>query len=143
MSKATTEVETRRISRVEDTTGPVQSFGALDPTPMIGRWANTNPRTDGIVETAIARDESRMMVHVTGKGGTGPIAWGWADAKVYGCIEEDGNPATVLYAHYDFGFMEAHLQIRLNRGVLVVANFNVFKDDSGRSNYFNREFFSL
>jgi hypothetical protein len=143
MSIAASEIQGRRVSRLDDTTGPVQSFGALDPGPMIGKWANTNAGTNGIIEIGIAREGPRIRVHVTGAGSKGSVAWGWADAQVYGCIEEDGGPATVLYAHYDFGFMESHLQIRLNRGVLVAANFNIFKDDSGRSNYFNREFFSL
>ena len=37
--------------------------------------------------------------------------------------------------------MRAETQIRMNRGVLVIAIFNTFTDDSGRSNYLNREFF--
>lgn len=141
MTKA---AEGRPISRSEDETGLVQAFGALDPGPMVGNWSNTNSKTTGIIEIAIMRGEGPgIKLHVTGVGEDGPIPWGWRDAEVYGCVEEDGLPASVLYAHYDFHFMESHLQIRLNRGVLVVANFNSFNDGSGRSNYFNREFFCL
>jgi hypothetical protein len=37
--------------------------------------------------------------------------------------------------------METHLQAKTEKGVLVVASFNRFKDQSGRSSYFSREFF--
>jgi hypothetical protein len=44
-------------------------------------------------------------------------------------------------AFYDLGFKETILQAKVKKGVLVVANFNRFKDGSGRANYFSREFF--
>jgi hypothetical protein len=44
-------------------------------------------------------------------------------------------------ATYDFGFLETRLEANLSLGLLVIANLNTFRDDSGRSNYFSREFF--
>jgi len=38
-------------------------------------------------------------------------------------------------ASWDHKFKDMHLTIRLEKGELVVEDFNVFKDDSGRSNY--------
>jgi hypothetical protein len=38
-------------------------------------------------------------------------------------------------ASWDHKFKETHLTLRLAKGELVVEDFNVFKDDSSRSNY--------
>jgi hypothetical protein len=46
-----------------------------------------------------------------------------------------------LAAGFDFGFMRSEVYIRVNKGVLVIVLFNTFQDDSGRTNYLNREFF--
>ncbi len=46
-----------------------------------------------------------------------------------------------LAADFDFGFMIAETYLRVNKGVLVIVLFVTFRDDSGRSNYLNREFF--
>lgn len=38
-------------------------------------------------------------------------------------------------ASWDHKFKDTHLTIRQEKGELVVEEFNVYKDDSGRSNY--------
>jgi hypothetical protein len=55
--------------------------------------------------------------------------------------EEAGQRTGALMATFEFGFMRAETHIRINKGVLVVVLFATFLDDSGRSNYLNREFF--
>jgi hypothetical protein len=37
--------------------------------------------------------------------------------------------------------MTAETHVRVNKGVLVIVLYVTFHDDSGRSNYLNREFF--
>jgi hypothetical protein len=44
-------------------------------------------------------------------------------------------------ANYDLGFMDVQVQANFSLGLLVLACFNIFKDQSGRQNYFSREFF--
>ena len=39
------------------------------------------------------------------------------------------------FASWDRGFVDEHLTLRLEGGELIVEDFNVFKDDSGRSNF--------
>ena len=56
-------------------------------------------------------------------------------------MEENDVEAAALHAECDFGFMTAELQLRLNKGILPLMSFNVFRDDSGRSSYHTREFF--
>jgi hypothetical protein len=55
--------------------------------------------------------------------------------------EEAGQRAVALAADFDLGFMRAETYLRVNKGVLVIVLFVTFRDDSGRSNYLNREFF--
>ena len=44
-------------------------------------------------------------------------------------------------AVYDFDFMQMSLAANMNKGLLIIASYNTFRDGSGRSNYFSREFF--
>jgi hypothetical protein len=44
-------------------------------------------------------------------------------------------------ALYDLGFMEVALHGWVKQGVLVLAVFSRFRDESGRSDHFDREFF--
>jgi hypothetical protein len=44
-------------------------------------------------------------------------------------------------AVYDFPDMQCRMQGNVNQGLLVIACFTTFRDPSGRSNYFAREFF--
>jgi hypothetical protein len=47
----------------------------------------------------------------------------------------------VFFAVYDFDFMRMFLAANMNKGLLIIASYNTFRDGSGRSNYFSREFF--
>ena len=55
--------------------------------------------------------------------------------------EEAGQRAVALAATFDFGFMSVESYLRVNKGVLVIVGYYTFLDDSGRSDYVNREFF--
>lgn len=114
----------------------------LSGEKLLGRWVNTNHETKGIAECVIAKDGDHYSVGIFGVGGDGLIEWPTVRATTLANLEEEAGQRTVaLAADFDFGFMVAETQIRINRGVLVIALFNTFKDDSGRSNYLNREFF--
>jgi hypothetical protein len=109
---------------------------ALDPAILAGEWINTNadggiarivctPQPDGTMRVACSRRESD---------------WGEVDAPLYS-FTFDSRQAGAFSAVFDLGYEEVRLQANVKAGVLVVASFNRFKDDSGRSNYFDREFF--
>ena len=53
---------------------------------------------------------------------------------------ESRQPAGFL-ARYDFGFSELSLAANEAQGLLIIASFSTFRDGSGRSSYFSREFF--
>jgi hypothetical protein len=112
---------------------------------LFGRWLNTNRETRGIAECTIARHGDEVSVSVVGVGDDargGRIAWPTVTAQPLANLEEEAGQRTgALMATFEFGFMRVETHIRINKGVLVIVLFVTFLDDSGRSNYLNREFF--
>ena len=109
---------------------------------LLGRWVNTNPDTQGIAACEIHRDEEQFFINISGTGADGPLPWPTVRTKALANLEEEAGQRTIaLAATFEFGFMTSEIYIRVNKGVLVIVLFNTFQDDSGRSNYLNREFF--
>lgn len=68
-------------------------------------------------------------------GGNAPeIAWGPTSLTLLG---DNVGAADLPYgfATWDFGFKVTHLTLRLAKDELVTEEFDIFKDNSGRSNY--------
>jgi len=139
--------------------------GSIDPAPLLCRWTNTDQASRGIAEIRCAFQDGQLRVRVVAVGPQGPIDWGEVAATLHTDLSiTGGGRATVdvvtvgrptpyyadisatdagpaFWATYDHGFQRVHLQARIYLGVLVVAMFTEFTDDSGRANYFHREFF--
>lgn len=117
--------------------------GTLHAEKLTGRWLNTNMETQGIAEILIEQDNDAFHVSVFGVGENDDrVAWPMMQAKVLANLEEEaGQRAVALAATFNFGFMKAETYFRVNKGVLVIVMSNTFQDESGRSNYVNREFF--
>lgn len=114
----------------------------LSAEKLVGRWVNTDPQTKGIREIVVEQEGDGFFVSAVGVGESGPIEWPKTEAVALANLEEEaGQRALALSADFDFGFMRAETYLRVNKGVLVIVLFNVFTDDSGRSNYVNREFY--
>ena len=114
----------------------------LNASQLVGRWLNTDPGTAGIAEIVIERDGEGFMVSALGAGDDGRIIWPRTKAEVFANLEEEaGQRAVALGVTFDFDFMRAETYLRVNKGVLVIVLFNVFLDESGRSNYIKREFY--
>ena len=79
---------------------------------------------------------------MVGVGAEAPIQWPMATAKAFANLEEEAGQRTIaLKADFELGFMTAETYFRVNKGVLVIVLYITFRDNSGRSNYVNREFF--
>ena len=118
----------------------VAAAASLDLTLLLGDWRNTNAEA-GIDRIVIApAGGGRIAVRCSCDSDGGVRDWGSVEAPVF-ALAFDGTEAAAFAAVYDFGFEEVRLQANVKSGVLVVATFNRFRDASGRSNYFNREFF--
>jgi hypothetical protein len=83
-----------------------------------------------------------VSLQVYAIGPQGLIDWGTVGVSVF-----TGTPSSKVGAGficlYDFGFAETRLQGSMAKGLLVLAQFHSFKDDSNRVDYFVREYFAL
>jgi len=137
----TKTLEFKQSSHLNPTLSDPQT-SAAQAGKLAGRWVNTNRETRGIAECVIDQDGEHVRISLVGVGANGPIDWPPTTAKVLANLEEEaGQRAVALAATFNLDFMRAEASIRLNRGVLVILFYITFLDDSGRSNYVNREFF--
>ena len=111
-----------------------------NPASVLGRWLNTNRESRGIAECVLAQEPDGITVKITGVDEKEP--WPIAKTTMLANLEEEAGQRTIaLLANFNLGFMTAETHIRVNKGVLVIVLYVTFHDDSGRSNYLNREFF--
>lgn len=113
---------------------------ALDISPLAGAWVNTNPASAGIAKIVLTKNGSELSLRVLGACAPDPCDWGEVTANVF-ADAPGSREATSFTASYDLDFMSVRLLTYVVKGVLVVVSFNFFHDDSGRSNYFGKEFF--
>lgn len=119
-------------------TEPIES---IDPKSLIGHWINSNPDTNSIARINITEASGKLQLQVFAVGPDGLIDWGTAGAEVFAAGPASSTGAGFTCA-YDFGFAEARFQAMIMKGLLVLAQFHIFKDDSKRVNYFLREYFA-
>ena len=130
-----------QFTRTEDLPkGVHKTITTVDPTPLVGTWLNTDKATPGIVKLILAVRDGSFVVRAFGANGTTPYDWGEVDGAVYSS-GVDSDEGMAFTASYRFGFLETILAVYLKSGILVLDSFNAFDDDSGRSDYFSREFF--
>lgn len=139
---------------------------ALDIAMLTGTWHNTNVASQGIPRIDVVgasgsseflgdsqprnpdqlRGTPRNPEDIRGNCvsvrafGAPAHDWGFVDAPVFAAALDDGE-AMAFSCVFDLGYADVHMQANLKGGVLVVATFNRFKDASGRSSYFMREFY--
>jgi hypothetical protein len=137
-------MDASKFTKLEDQPAAGASLGpgeAVDPAPLFGTWHNTDKETRGIVRLVLSGGaEGGLSVHAFGACEPSPCDWGVARGEPFSAGVAQ-RQAMAFTATYDFGFMETSLAVYYKGGILVLDSFNVFKDGSGRSNYFTREFF--
>lgn len=117
-----------------------EARGSIAAEPLLGTWLNTNAATGGIAKTVLAAKENGIVLRVFAAGKEQMVDWGETAASIF-AADALATEAMAFSAFYDFGFMETQLQGHVRQGVLIIAKFDRFKDDSGRSNYLSKEFF--
>ena len=114
----------------------------LDISNLVGVWINSNPDTNGIARMEFAEVDGKPSVRVDAIGPDGLIDWGSATVKL--CAASPASRSTAGFTcTYDFGFAETQLQAMIMKGLIVLAQVHKFKDDSGRMDYFVREYFAV
>ena len=110
----------------------------IDPAPLTGTWINFDRAARGIVRVFLAEKDGTFMVHAFGACEPDPCDWGEARGEVF-AAGIGHHEAIGFKSFYDFGLMEIFLAAYLNKRLLVLDSYNVFKDGSGRSRYFFRD----
>jgi hypothetical protein len=119
------------------------SRGAERPAPvdlgeLTGLWKNTKRNTRVIRALTLTKVGDAFELNAFGAGA--PREWGKVNVVPHAGGVDAHDPAGFL-AVYDFDFMRMLLAANMNKGLLIIASFNTFRDGSPRSNYFSREFF--
>ena len=124
--------------RVEIDTASIEP---IDLSSFPGIWINSNPETTGIARIVMSESAGNLSLQIFATGPAGLIDWGKEAAHVFTSGPSSRLPAGFT-ACYDFDFVEIQLQGMLMKGLLVLAQFHRFKDESSRADHFGREYFA-
>jgi hypothetical protein len=111
---------------------------SIDLSHFLGTWINTYRDTRSITRFALARASAGYTITAYVSDGVGDLG---AVEVVPFAANVDSREADGFTARYDFGFLEMSLAAYYTKGLIVVSQYTRFKDESGRPDYFNREFF--
>ena len=134
-------MEALRYVRTEDQPAGAIASEPIDLAPLCGVWVNTNKETRGIEKVLIRQSGGQLLVRIIAVGAAEPVDWGEIRARAVYAKDAGSRTPMAFEALYEFDSVESLLQANLSLGLLVVAGLNTFKDGSGRSNYFSREFY--
>ena len=115
---------------------------AMDIKALPGVWINSNPDTSGIARMVMSESDGKLSLQVFAIGPEGLIDWGSTVVKVFAGLPTS-NAGAGFTCDFDFGFAAIELQGMIMKGLLVLAQFHRFKDDSNRADFFLREYFAL
>jgi hypothetical protein len=138
--------------------------GALgaEEYPLAGKWINTDAKTTGIDRFEVFKAEGCWKIHAW--AADSPSDFDQGETKLLllgdetscpGCAKPSSLGATAPlsvaskslrtalgeprmnygFAHWDYKFKDTYFTIAFANDRLVVEDFNLFKDDSGRTNY--------
>src|SRR5262245_55713791 len=129
-------METMSFARAdEQMLSPMPAPLAIDASPIVGDWINTNLSTPGIARVIVGGSAENLSLRILTASGPTPRDWGRTGIDAVYSNGISSQPAMAFVASYDFGDLEATVEANLSLGLLVVATFNTFKDCSGRSNF--------
>ena len=110
----------------------------IDLSHFLGTWINTFKDTRSITRFVLAEANEGYTITAYVSDGVGDL--GAAEVVPF-APNVDSRQADGFTARYDFGFLEMSLTAYYAKGLIVVSQYTRFKDESGRPDYFNREFF--
>ena len=114
----------------------------LNGSAFVGEWVNSNSDTTSIARVRISESGGKLLMRVLAIGPKGLIDWGVAELAIFSSSPSSSTPSGFT-GQYDFGFAETEIKGMIMKGLLVLAQFHRFKDESQRADYFVREYFGL
>jgi hypothetical protein len=115
--------------------------GPLDLGQILGSWRNTDRGSSGGTHRLVVSErDGELSVRGFGVGDPEPYEWGETSAVPL-AQSSDGDSAWAFKCSFELGFMTTDIAAYGKEGILIAASFNHFADDSGRTDYWTREFF--
>lgn len=130
------------VAQLCDLVEPPVGRAELNGSTFAGEWINSNSETTSIARLKISEVGGNLLIRVFGIGPEGLIDWGESELEIFSSSPSSSTPSGFT-CHYDFGFVESGIKGMIMKGLLVLAQFHRFKDDSNRADYFVREYFAL
>ncbi|HSD46205.1 MAG TPA: hypothetical protein VLB87_06260 [Pyrinomonadaceae bacterium] len=113
----------------------------MELSALVGTWINSNPDTHSVAVVKATDSDGKLKLQVAAIGPDGFIDWGVADAEVFAATPESQLGAGFT-CRYEFDHGETRLQGMIMKGLLVLAQFHLFNEDTDRESYFLREYFA-
>lgn len=113
--------------------------GKLNHKNLVGVWCSCNKKTRGIVKVVVKSSGNALKIRVYGACTPSPCDWGAVSGIAY-ASSVTSKTAIAFSAKYKFGFKDAIVTGHLDNGTLILETYNKFKDGSGRSAYYSREY---
>jgi hypothetical protein len=123
---------------IDSRSGLANPGAKVDLSHFLGTWINTFKDTRSITRFVLGRASAGYTITAYVSEGVGEL--GAAEVVPF-APNVDSRKADGFTAHYDFGFLDMSLAAYYTKGLIVVSQYTRFKDESGRPDYFNREFF--
>jgi hypothetical protein len=130
-----------KYTRSEDYPATPRKHQSMSLDSLLGTWTNTNAGGKGVAKLIVSQEHGAVYLRIFGCQFPSLIDWGKVPIETVYAKDVDSAEPMAFEANYDLGFMDVQVQANFSLGLLVLACFNIFKDQSGRQNYFSREFF--
>lgn len=113
----------------------------MELSALVGTWINSNPDTHSVALVKATDAGGRLQLQVSAVGAEGLIDWGAVAADVFAATP-DSHAGAGFTCRYEFPHGYTRLQGMIMKGLLVLAQFHFYNDDSNRENEFLREYFA-
>jgi formylglycine-generating enzyme required for sulfatase activity len=108
----------------------------LSQESFAGEWVNANKDTGTLKRLAISKKGDAWSIEAWGAGGGDAPEIPWKQVGLSFRVDDVGAKSLPYgFATWDFGFKVTELNLRSENEELIVEDFSVFKDKSGRPNY--------
>ena len=109
----------------------------LSLNSIVGKWNNCDSKTRGLTSVVLSAKGNALSVQCFGACTPTPCDWGIVAGTAY-AENVSATGAIAFSAMYDLKFKATIVTGHLDNGCLIVETFDMFKDGSGRSNYYSR-----
>lgn len=131
-----------QFAQLFDLVEPDQAARPIEFSQWVGKWINSNPDTTGIARLEISAVDGQFFLDIEAIGPDGPIPWGKTRIKTL-AANPTSRKGAGFTCSYDFEFVSVRLQAMIVKGLIVLGQFHTFKDNSGRADFFVREYFAI